>query len=91
MWRNYDGYHKPDGNAAIFELDGRVMGRGRKGFENVLQELRSLPKGSTLIISWEIIDTDPQRPPYTMPYEALELGEEYFKVIVDRALVEDYK
>ncbi|HSU68958.1 MAG TPA: hypothetical protein VLJ39_18895, partial [Tepidisphaeraceae bacterium] len=57
------------------------MGKGRKGMENVIQAIRRLPKRSRLLIAWDIVDRDPQAPPYVMPYEALDMHKEYFDAL----------
>ena len=47
-WRGFDGKKAADPETAVYLLDGKSMGRGRIGFEAVLQQLATLPKDTQL-------------------------------------------
>ena len=50
-WDNFDGEKLSDPQAAVYALGGKPMGKGDKGFTNVLNAVDALPRGSWLWIS----------------------------------------
>ncbi|MBN1393813.1 MAG: hypothetical protein JW959_02115 [Pirellulales bacterium] len=46
-WRNFRSLETPH-KEVVYLVNGKVMGRGDEGFDNVLEELRKLPPGSLL-------------------------------------------
>jgi hypothetical protein len=67
-WRGYDSYrlHNPDN--AVYVFAGRELGRGRRGFEQVIRSIRSLPRDSLVVVqdpNWSNLGGLPfYAPPY---------------------------
>jgi hypothetical protein len=73
-WKDYDGNAAPDQlpEDAVYFVDGQSIGKGRKGFEEVVRLVEALPKGSKLVIRprySEIMLATPSGPLLMYPYD----------------------
>ena len=72
-WTRYNGSHQGDGRKAEYILDGKSLGVGELGFDNVISSLKILPIGSSVLIypeynlGWELRTSRPLR---TYPWNA---------------------
>ena len=81
-WYDYDGQaypHRPE--RALFVLNGVEEGRGREGLKRTLDDLASAPQDTVLYIAFYRVNESTSRPPYSMPYDVLEMRPEWDQVI----------
>jgi hypothetical protein len=70
-WRDYNPL-KLNMDDALYTLDGRPVGRGRYGARNVIDYMATLPRGSTVCVTYQS-DSDPRGggQAYTLPLNEL--------------------
>jgi len=85
-WIDQIGPDGIDPNQAIFFLDGRLEGKGEAGFAQVLRDIDQFKGTRPIVESYHSGNGSPSRPPYYMPYDAWDLGDQYFHRIRDDGL-----
>ena len=81
-WYDYNGQaFPPVPERALFVLNGVEEGRGREGLKRALDDLAAAPQDTVLYIAFDRVNESTSRPPYSMPYDVLEMRPEWDQVI----------
>ena len=71
-------------------LNAYDEGPGRRGFENVLRDLRRLPPGSLVLVAWQETESVAGAPRYALPYDLLDMRDEWEKLVAGKHLDVDF-
>ena len=88
-WPGYDGTFE-NRFTADYVLDGRSLGRGRSGFQRLLDEMRGFPPGSSLKVQFQPTDMRGNGHIYYLAFAGFENYGDFFQIAKERRLKLDF-